>query len=119
MSDLLIGLVGPCAAGKTTIAGLLKEKGYSVRQIAQEHSYVPYMWKRITNPDLLVYLEVTYENTMLRKALRWTQAEYQIQISRLEHARQHADLTINTNILTPDQAVTRILLAIEHLRHRD
>jgi len=29
--------------------------------IAQEHSYVPYMWKRITNPDLLIYLNASFE----------------------------------------------------------
>jgi adenylate kinase family enzyme len=47
---LLIGLVGVCASGKTTLAKILEEKGYHCRHISQEHSYVPDMWQRLTHP---------------------------------------------------------------------
>lgn len=113
MDDLLIGLVGPCAAGKTTIGGRLKTLGFRVRQIAQEHSYVPHMWLHITNPDFLVFLDVTYENTLVRRNLRWRRDEYDEQLRRLEHARQHADLRIDTNHLTPDQVMDLILSALK------
>lgn len=119
MSEPLIGLVGPCAAGKTTIGGQLKKLGYQVRQIAQEHSYVPYMWLRITNPDFLVYLEVTYENTLERRNLRWTREEYAEQLRRLSHAHQHADLIIDTNNLSPQQVVTLILNALSAAEEPD
>jgi len=114
MNDILIGLVGPCAAGKSTIAGFLKAAGYRVRHIAQEHSYVPHMWRRITNPDFLVYLDVTYENTLLRRNLRGTREEYDVQIDRLLHARTHADLVIDTNQLTPSDVVNLILEALKN-----
>lgn len=96
---MLVGLVGPCGAGKSSLASILKGEGFSIRHIAQEHSYVPDMWKRITNPDLLIYLDVSYENTILRRKLDWTYAEYTEQLHRLRHARQHADLVVDTNPL--------------------
>lgn len=98
----LIGIVGPCGAGKSTLAANLNRLGYSTRHIAQEHSYVPAMWQRITNPDLLIFLDVSYQNTLKRRSLDWSESEYQEQIKRLQHARQHADHYLDTNHL--DQA---------------
>ena len=46
----LIAIVGVCASGKSTLAKALRERGYNARQVLQEHSYVPYMWQRITRP---------------------------------------------------------------------
>lgn len=101
--NICIGVVGPCAAGKTTLVKKLTGLGYNVRHIAQEHSYVPQMWKRITNPHILIYLDVNYPNTLLRKKLDWTVREYQEQLQRLAHARQHADLIIDTNSLSEEE----------------
>jgi adenylate kinase family enzyme len=96
--DKLIGIVGPCGAGKTTLAQYLRSQGYRVKHIAQEHSYVPYMWQRITNPDILIYLDVSYENTLLRRNLAWSREEFNEQLRRLSHAHQNANLIINTNL---------------------
>lgn len=95
----LIGIVGPCGAGKSTLASKLAESGFSIRHIAQEHSYVPTMWQRITKPDVLIYLDVSYENTVKRRSLDWTESEYQEQLLRLRHARLHADYYLDTNHL--------------------
>lgn len=97
---MLVGLVGPCGAGKSSLAAVLKGESFATRHIAQEHSYVPDMWKRLTNPDLLIYLDVSYENTIRRRSLDWTYSEYAEQLHRLRHARQYADLVVDTNPLT-------------------
>jgi deoxyadenosine/deoxycytidine kinase len=101
----LIAIVGPCAAGKSTLIAGLKPLGYNVRHVAQEHSYSPSMWQRITKPDVLIYLEVSYENSMKRRAQRWSEAEYLEEVRRLSHARQHADLFIDTNPLSPQEVL--------------
>lgn len=105
----LLGIVGPCAAGKSTLANLLTEAGVHARPIAQEHSYVQDMWSRLTHPDVLVYLQVSYPVTLQRCQLSWTVEEYQEQIRRLQHAHTHADLTIDTDPLTPSQVLTTAL----------
>ncbi len=102
---MVIGVVGPCGAGKSTLVSGLKLSGFPARHIAQEHSYVPDMWRRLTNPDILIYLDVSYPNTILRRKLDWTFEEYDEQLRRLQHARQHADLLIDTNPLTASEVL--------------
>ena len=101
--DLLIGVVGVCASGKSTLIRLLTERGYRCRHIAQEHSYVADMWQRLTHPDILVFLEVSYDVTIRRKKLNWTRAEYEEQLRRLRHAYANADIRILTDDLNPDE----------------
>ena len=105
----LVGIVGPCGAGKSTLAEKLKSFGVPTRHIAQEHSYVPYMWLRITNPDVLVYLDCSYAQTVHRRNLNWTVGEYQEQLRRLAHARQHANLFIQTDALTPNDIFMQVI----------
>ena len=108
--SIKIGLVGPCGAGKTTIEGLLHTAGYTnIRHITQEHSYVANMWQRISNPAVLIYLDVSYENTIRRRQLDWTIKEYEEQLRRLAHARQHANLIIDTNPLTPEAVLEKVI----------
>ena len=113
LKRLLIGVVGPCGSGKSTLIVGLNNAGYRCRHIAQEHSYVPYMWKRITNPDLLVYLKASFETCTARRKLNWTQADYTEQLSRLAHASQHADLIIDTDDLSPAEVLGRLLEYLE------
>ena len=110
---MLIGVVGPCGAGKSSLVTGLKRHGYLVRHIAQEHSYVPDMWKRLTNPDLLIYLDVSYENSIIRRKLDWTNEEYLEQLHRLRHARQNADLYVDTNLLNLEEVLDRVISFIE------
>jgi deoxyadenosine/deoxycytidine kinase len=113
---MVIGVVGPCGAGKSSLVAGLKAQGILVRHIAQEHSYVPDMWKRLTNPNILIYLDVSYENTILRRKLDWTYEEYAEQLHRLRHARQHADLFLDTNPLTPDEVLLTAVTFIKSVR---
>lgn len=99
----LIGIVGVCASGKSTLINELQRLGYSCRHIAQEHSYVPNMWQRLTNPDVLIYLSTSYETTLTRRNLNWTRRDYQVQLDRLLHARQSAHIIIETDLLSPSE----------------
>ena len=108
-TSLLIAIVGPCGAGKSTLAERLSQQGYQARQIAQEHSFVPDMWQQMTRPDILIYLEASFELCSLRKEIDWTQREYLEQIRRLQHAHHHCDIRINTDGLTPDEILKQAL----------
>ena len=105
----VIGVVGPCAAGKSTLVGQLRSRGYQVRHIAQEHSYVQDMWKQIACPDLLIYLDVTYEISRQRTGSSWSRDIYQNQVQRLTHARENADLYLKTDDRTPEQVLDFVL----------
>lgn len=105
----LIGVVGPCGAGKSTLIAGLEREGYHCRHIAQEHSYVPGMWQKITNPDLLIFLNSSFEVSTRRRKLNWSEADYAEQQHRLAHARQHADLLIETDALTPTEVLGRVI----------
>ena len=107
--DLKIGVVGPCTAGKTTLINGLLDNGYNAKQIAQEHSYVQDMWERLTHPDILIYLDVSYSYTMKRRNLNWTKKEFNTQVNRLRHAREHADIYINTDSLSPQDVLGQVM----------
>ncbi len=68
---------------------------------------MPDMWKRLTHPDILIYLETSYETTIVRKSLNWTREEYAEQLYRLRNAIENAQIIINTDELTPQQLVTK------------
>jgi len=108
-----IGLVGPCSAGKSTLIDKLQVEGYQCRHIAQEHSYVPDMWQQIVNPLVLVYLDVSYDVSMERKQLNMSPQEFNEQINRLDHARQHADIYIFTDPHTPEEVLVAVLEKLE------
>lgn len=111
---LRIAIVGPCAAGKTTLANALKAVGYEVRQPAQEHSYVPDMWRRMSNPDVLIYLDIDYANSKARRPYRDEPPQrLEEQRKRLALARQHCDLYLDTSNLTPDQVKAKVFSFLE------
>lgn len=104
-----VGVVGPCTSGKSTLIARLRDApGIELRHIAQEHSYVQTMWKVISNPRWLIFLDVSYPVSLLRKPLNWTPAEYQEQQRRLANAREHADFYLLTDNLTPAQVAEEV-----------
>ena len=107
---LLIGVVGPCGSGKSTLIAGLEPKGYTCRHIAQEHSYVPYMWERIAHPDVLIFLSASFSVCTQRRRLSWTNEDYIEQLRRLAHARQHADLIIETDNLSPAEVLATAIV---------
>lgn len=114
MADLEIGVVGPCSAGKSTLIAGLGERGYSAHHIAQEHSMVPDMWKRIDHPDVLIYLDVSYDISMRRRPLDMSENEFAEQVNRLRHARRHADFYIDTDDLSPKEILKEVKSYLEN-----
>lgn len=107
----LIGVVGPCSAGKSTLVHRLKAAGYAAKEIAQEHSGVPDMWQRLSHPDVLIYLDVDPAMGVERQGLRTIPCWWQeMREARLWHARQHCDIYIDTTDMTPS-AVAAVAIA--------
>ncbi len=112
----LIGIVGPCGAGKTTLAEGLSRNGYRARAIVQEHSFVKDMWQRMTRPDVLVFLQASHVVGGKRRSLNWTESEWEEQQRRLAHARAHADFYLDTDPL----GIVEVLdLVMEFLQNRE
>ena len=109
----LIGVVGPGGSGNSTLIAQLEPRGYPCRHIAQEHSYVKDMWQRISHPDLLIFLDASFPISTDRRKLNWFESDHAEQQRRLSHARQHADLIVDTNTLTPDQVLDLVLAFLE------
>ena len=105
----LIGIVGPCGAGKTTLAEGLRSRGFRARAVVQEHSYVQDMWLRITKPDVLIFLQASCQVGGKRRKLNWTESELEEQQRLLKHAHEHADLVVNTDPLGISEVLDLVL----------
>ncbi len=109
-TPIRIAIVGPCAAGKSTLKPALLERGYVVRMPVQEHSYVPSMWQQLSKPDLLIFLDIDVEETAVRRPKNpTTTAHLAVQHRRLAHAREHCDFYLNTSTLSPEQVQEKVL----------
>jgi nicotinamide riboside kinase len=108
-----IAVVGPCTSGKSTLVHALRELGYTARMPAQEHSYVPDMWQRMVQPDVLIYLDVSWEVARTRRSISWGPERIADENERLAHARAHADLYLDTDPLTAAEVQQRVLAFLE------
>ncbi len=77
------------------------------------------MWKKIANPDLLIFLDASFETTLKRKrADFWLERDYLEQNRRLSHAREHADLQLATDELTPQDVLNQVWQFLQpYLKH--
>jgi deoxyadenosine/deoxycytidine kinase len=107
--NLVVGVVGPCCAGKSTLVEALLARGYQARHIAQEHSYAPRMWQVIARPDVLIYLDVSYPVAQARRWMDWRPEDLEEQRRRLAHAREHCDLYLATDALAIEAVCERVL----------
>ena len=112
-----IKLVGPCASGKSVLAARLRELGFDAHSAAQDHSYVPDMWRRLNPPDLLIYLDVTLSSARERGrwGMGWTQEYLDEQHRRLHHARAHCDFYLSTDGRTEEQVLADTLVFLRQV----
>jgi hypothetical protein len=105
-------VVGPCGSGKSTLIVGLQRHGIGARQIAQEHSIVQDMWRRLAAPEVLVFLDASFGTCSQRKRFDWPVEDYQEQRRRLEHARRECDIYIKTDELAPQAVLDEVLKAL-------
>ena len=105
-------VVGPDARRKTELVKRLRALGYNARSCAQDHSYVPDMWRRLARPDFLVYVDARLETIARRRAIDWGQKRLDEINARLAHARAHCDLYLPTDDLAPPEVVDRVQTAL-------
>jgi guanylate kinase len=96
-------VVGPDAAGKSTLVLRLQQAGYDARSCAQDHSYVPDMWRRLSRPGFLIFLDASLESIARRRTIAWGQDRLDALQRRLAHAREHCDLYVDTDEMTPEE----------------
>ena len=106
-----IKVVGPCASGKSTLAAELRRLGFDAASAAQDHSFVPDMWRRLNPPDLLIYLDVSLEvaHRRGRAGHGWDQGYLDEENERLRHARAHCDLYLDTDALSEAEVLERVV----------
>ena len=91
-----IVVIGPCAAGKTTLATRLRELGYDARVSGQEHSEIVNLWARL-EPHVLIGLRIGLETLRGRRSATWSDRIYARQLERLRPGYEHADLVIDAD----------------------
>lgn len=118
----IIKVVGISGSGKSTLVRALRTSGYDARPVSQEHSHVPDLWQQFDLPAYLIYLNASLEEQRARRQdVTWSAAAHQEEVRRLTHARDHADLRIDTAGLTPSgvQQVALSFLVRQRVRHAD
>jgi len=115
MDDVVI--VGPCAAGKSTLARALGEQGYHAHLIAQEHSGVRDLWRR-HQARALIYLDVDIDQVHRRGRPNFPDWLHQQQKDRLREARAAASCYVNTAPLSIPDVLDQVLkfLAAANIR---
>jgi dienelactone hydrolase len=107
-----IVVVGPCAAGKTTLVAALRALGYDARVSGQEHSAIPTLWQH-SHPDVLIALDADITAVRDRRGGQWPEWLHDLQVQRLDAAAKAADLAIDTSGLRAEAVVDRVVAYLE------
>lgn len=107
-----VAVVGGCASGKSTIAERLRDLGYDAYVVGQEHSEIEDLWRR-QSPDRVVFLETSLEAVRQRRDRYWPEWLFHRQVKRLAWARKHADVIVNTEETSEEDAMEAILTGIQ------
>jgi RNase adaptor protein for sRNA GlmZ degradation len=115
----IIKVVGISGSGKSTLVAALRDLGYDARPVSQEHSQVPTLWQQFERTTYLFYLYASLEVQQRRRQdVTWTAAAHEEEMLRLSQAREHADLRINTDLLSSKQVLGVVLSFLTRWRVR-
>jgi ATPase subunit of ABC transporter with duplicated ATPase domains len=109
-----IVVVGPCAAGKSTLVTALRALGYDAHVSGQEHSEIAMLWQH-SEPDVLIALDVDITAVRDRRGDSWPEWLHDLQVRRLAAASQAADLNIDTTPLSTQAVIARVVAYLERL----
>jgi chloramphenicol 3-O-phosphotransferase len=109
-----IVVVGPCAAGKSTLVTALRAIGYDAHVSGQEHSEIATLWQH-SQPDVLIALDVDITAVRDRRGDSWPEWLHDLQVRRLAAASHAADLAVDTTILSAQDVVARVVAYLERL----
>jgi GTPase SAR1 family protein len=112
-----IVVVGPCAAGKSTLVTALRELGYDAHASGQEHSEIAMLWQH-SHPDVLIALEVDISAVRDRRGGSWPEWLHDRQVRRLAAASRAADLAIDTTAISPQTVVDRVVAYLQRREAR-
>ena len=112
-----IVVVGPCAAGKSTLVTGLRELGYDAHVSGQEHSEIAMLWQH-SEPDVLIALEVDISAVRDRRGGSWPEWLHDLQVRRLATASLAANLAIDTTALSPQSVVDRVVAYLQRTEAR-
>ncbi len=113
----LVVVVGPCAAGKSTLAAGLRRLGFRAMVSGQEHSDIPTLWRR-AEPDVVVALDVDLETIRRRRDDdAWPEWLYALQRERLAQAEQAAAIQIDTTTTDADGVLARVAAFLDERAH--
>lgn len=105
-----IVIVGVCGSGKTVLADALVRLGYNARAMAQEHSFVPGMWRAHGQPNALICLDAAAETVNQRLGRRdWTEEAIAEQHRRLADAQAYCDLHLATDDLSAAEVLEQVV----------
>jgi len=105
---MLVVVAGVCASGKTTLVTSLQKLGIDAHNVAQEHSNIKTLWKK-KQPDILVVLNAQLATIRQRRIVPWGEERLIVQRARLCDAYEHADLYIQTDDLSREDIVQKVL----------
>lgn len=92
---------------------LLRDQRIDAYAVAQEHSIIKDLWRR-QQPDFVLYLDVSLEELRRRRNNPdWPSWIFDEQERRLDDAKQHATLVIDTDQVEPSVVVERWLSFVE------
>ena len=70
------------------------------------------MWRRLSRPHFLIFLDASLETIARRRAIAWGQDRLDALQGRLAHARQHCDLYVDTDEMTPEEVTEYVERAL-------